>query len=160
MMSIIGTQQVQSITNPSQMASLKSDEIFPNLNKLEMCCLYEALKNESGRWCSIIDSESASCEDYEYEMIKLDSLIDFFEQKIKSDTAPNEISFDQKQTELLIEAIDNEYNSYIKEKSLEKKESDEKECVVIEQTRTKLREVAICTYGPRILELAHYKSDI
>ena len=63
-------------------------------------------------------------------------------------------------SELLIEAIDNEYNSYIKEKSLEKKESDEKECVVIEQTRTKLREVAICTYGPRILELAHYKSDI
>ncbi len=123
------------------------DAIFPQLDHVEIRCLSTSLKNEYDRWCQIIEEGTdPSTEDYEYQLIKLDVLIKSLDESIKTNVGP--ISFGQKQTELLIEAIDNEYE----------KNSDDESRAIVEQTREKIRSAAIKAYGEIILEIAHFKS--
>lgn len=127
--------------------------IFPQLNPLEISCLSTSLKNEYDRWTLIIDKrENPSIEDYEYELIKLDSLVNFVDEWIKNNES-SPISFGRQQAELLIETMDNEYEKVTSEHEAEV-------IIIVGQVRHKIRKTAVEVFGPIILETAHLKSSL
>lgn len=155
-MNPIVNQQTQFIeTNQMQMLNEQTDKIFPDLNQSQMNCLSNSLRNEFKRWNDIIDEGThIKVSEYQYQLIKLDILINKISRFIENNVSGNHIGFDEKETELLIEAIDNEYDSCVRDVGCDSKELD----IVIE-TRDILKEVAIRCFGSDIVDYAHYKSQ-
>ncbi len=140
-------------TNIEQMGAIMKqvDAMFPQLDHFQICCLSTSLINEYDRWLQIIqEGVHPSIEDYEYELIKLDALIESVDECIaNNDNTP--LSFGMKQSELLIEAVDNEYEKVSSE--------DPNGAVIVGQTRQKIRQAAIEAFGIDILSMAHRKTN-
>ncbi|APC91241.1 MULTISPECIES: hypothetical protein [Francisella] len=139
------------------MPDYRVKNFFPKLNKKELEYLYKAIDNELQRWSDIINlnnSENgnhALAADYENDSLRLDNLLGAVDQYVRTSAKPEGISFSQRDTAYVIEALEHECELWKKGKS----SFNAEEFSIIEKARSKIKELAIKEYGPKILELVN-----
>lgn len=141
------------------MSKFEPYKIFPKLSRQQSECLLKVMQNESKRWDNLISfhrsaaGNSSIAADYEYDFIELNDLIDELKISMSNSMIFEELSFDQTESALIIEALDHEFDLHQGKKSVFSFE----EFKLINEIRDKVKEVAVKEYGDEFLKLSHYQ---
>lgn len=125
----------------------------PKLNRLELNLLYKMTREQSKRWEKLIEEEEDSplAEDYQNDFIHLDNLLIDLKKHTYDNGIQENVSFSGKQTMIIMESLEYEFNLGKDEKS----NFNSEEFHIIEEMRSRIQREAINEFGKNILKPLH-----
>lgn len=121
------------------------------LSLSELKILHKISMDQLKRWDKIIESEaedSLAVEDYQYDSLHLNNMLDDLEKHLSNTNYDHEVSFSNFQTRILIESIDYELEAWKKGRS----NFTPEEFYILNQMLTPLKKKAIEEFGENALK--------